>query len=1220
MRIEDILKHRILILDGAMGTMIQRYMLSESDYRGVQFANFSKALKGNNDLLCLTQPLKISEIHRQYLEAGADIIETNTFNATSISLSDYDLQSFIYEINKSAAQLAKALTNEFTLKNPDKPRFVAGSIGPTNKTASVSPDVNNPAYRAADFDDFVESYTEQVRGLIDGGVDILLIETVFDTLNCKAALFAIENYFEKHKIRLPVMVSLTITDNSGRTFTGQTPEAFLASVSHAPLLSIGLNCAFGAEQLFPYLKELAANTHFYTSAHPNAGLPDEMGKYKQSAIEMARHIEDYLKNGLVNIIGGCCGSTPEHIAEIAKIVEQYPARKPSPKESTTILSGLETIKMFENSTFFNIGERTNVAGSKKFANLIKDGKYEEALSVARQQIENGAQLIDVSMDDAMLDAKKEMTTFLNYIAGEPDIAKVPIMIDSSNWDVLEAGLKCLQGKGIVNSISLKDGETAFIQKAMTIKKYGAALVVMAFDEEGQAVNVEQKTAICKRAYHILTQKVGIQAEDIIFDPNILSIATGIKEHDNYALEFIKATKWIKDNLPGAKVSGGISNLSFAFRGNSEIRESMHSVFLYHAIKAGMDMGIVNAGNLPIYDEISKDLKVLLEDVVLNRRKDATERLIAYAANKTNSQEHEKAVAEWRNYEVDEKLSFALVHGIADYLDEDLAQALQKHHNPLDIIEIPLMDGMNTVGELFGSGKMFLPQVIKSARVMKKAVSILLPYIEHYNSGQATTKAGKILLATVKGDVHDIGKNIVGVVLSCNNYEILDLGVMVSAEKILQKAKEENADIIGLSGLITPSLHEMVYVAEEMERQKFKVPLLIGGATTSQIHTALKIAQAYSQAVVHVKDASLSVRVVNSLLSKDVKDEYAKKLKQEYNVLIEDYNSRQSRKQYITFKEALNNKPNLSFDTSNIKKPNKMGIQVLKNYPIHELIGYIDWTFFFKAWEFKGSYPQIFEDPIHGKEAKKLHADALSLLQRIERDNMITVHGVIGIFEAVSHGNTVKVYENNISDNPHEFNFLRNQELKNGEPNYCLSDFIAPSENKSPDYLGLFACTAGIGVAENVKAFKEQNDDYNAILFQILADRLAEAMAERMHYIVRKDIWGYKSEEIEDAQLFLKEKYQGIRPASGYPACPFHKDKQKIFKLLNAGENIGVNLSESYLMIPTASVSGWYFAHPQAKYFNVGKIGIDQVQWLAQQENIELQEAEALLIQHLNYTF
>lgn len=1212
----EILRERILVLDGAMGTMIQRYNLTEDDFRGTRFKTYPKPLKGNNDLLSITQPAIIEEIHKKYLEAGADIIETNTFNATSISMADYGMEDLAYEINLEAAKIAKKAVEEYTRKNPSKPRFAAGSIGPTSKTASVSPDVNNPAYRAASFDDFVASYTEQVRGLVDGGADILLVETVFDTLNCKAALFAIHQFFQQNKVELPVMVSFTITDASGRTFTGQTVEAFLTSVSHFPLLIIGLNCALGAEQLYPYVKEISEKSGFMISAHPNAGLPDELGNYKQSAEEMAKLIEKFANEGLINIIGGCCGTNPEHIKAISKTVKELKPRKLPEIPQVTTLSGLECLKMYEGSNFINIGERTNVAGSRKFARLISENNYEEALSVARQQIENGAQIIDVSMDDAMLDGAKEMAIFLNYIASEPDISKVPVMIDSSDWNVIEAGLKCLQGKGIVNSISLKEGEQVFIERASKIRQYGAAVVVMAFDEEGQAASFERKIEICERAYKILTQIVGFEPADIIFDPNILAIATGIEEHNNYAVDYIKATKWIKGNLTYARVSGGVSNLSFSLRGNNAVREAMHSVFLYHAIEAGMDMGIVNAGMLQIYDEIDADFRKLVEDVVLNRRKDATERLIAFSESFKQKDSKLKIKDEWRDEKVSQRLSHSLIKGISDFLEVDLLEARKEYDYSLEIIEKPLMSGMNRVGELFGSGKMFLPQVVKSARVMKKAVSYLQPYIEEENK-KAGQKAGKILLATVKGDVHDIGKNIVGVVLACNNYEVIDLGVMVSAEKIIEVARKENVDIIGLSGLITPSLHEMVHVAKELERNNMKIPLLIGGATTSKLHTALKIAPHYSQPVIHVKDASLAINIVSNLLSKDSKDVFVEKTQSEYAKIVNEYELRQQTKHYISLEEARRKKFLADFKSINIQKPNKLGITVFDNISVDLLSQFIDWTFFFKAWELKGKYPQVLEDPVHGKEAMKLFDDAQLLLKRISEEHLLQAKGVVGIFSAFAEDESVHVKCIDSQQIIESFHFLRNQEKKQAnECNYCLADFVA--NNEQEDYIGLFACTASLGAELHTKFFKQNNDDYSAMMLQILADRLAEATAEYLHYVVRKEVWGFQSNENIETERFLKEDYMGIRPAAGYPACPNHRDKQKIFSLLQAENNIGVQLTESYMMNPTASVSGWYFAHPESKYFNVGKIGENQILSFAKKERIDIELAEKLLANNLNY--
>ncbi|WP_448528354.1 methionine synthase [Raineya sp.] len=1261
--IYDILKERILVLDGAMGTMIQQYKLTEADYRGERFKDFPHDLKGNNDLLSITQPHIIQEIHRKYLEAGADIIETNTFNGTRISMADYHMEDLVYELNFQSAKIAKEVCEEFTRQNPAKPRFVAGSIGPTNKTASLSPDVNNPGYRAITFDELVEAYTEQIRGLIDGGADILLIETIFDTLNAKAALFAIETYFEKTGKRLPIMVSGTITDASGRTLSGQTAEAFLISVSHLPLLSVGFNCALGADLLRPYSEEIAKKAPFYTSAHPNAGLPNAFGEYDQSPEEMAKIVEDFLKDGLVNIIGGCCGTTPAHIKLIAELAQKYKPRPLPPDDEISKYSGLEPLKATKEIRFINVGERTNVTGSRAFARLIKEEKYEEALAVARSQVEGGAQMIDVNMDEGMLDSEKAMVTFLNLIASEPDIARLPIMIDSSKWSVIEAGLKCVQGKAVVNSISLKEGEEDFIKKATLIKKYGAAVIVMAFDEQGQADTYERRIQICERAYKILTEKVGFPPEDIIFDPNILTVATGIEEHNNYAVDFVRATEWIKKNLPHAKVSGGVSNISFSFRGNDVVREAMHSAFLYRAIQAGMDMGIVNAGQLAVYEEIPKDLLELVEDVLWNRRPDATERLVAFAEQiKNKSGKTQEVDLAWRNEPVEKRLAHALIKGIADFIETDVEEARQKYAQPLQIIEGPLMDGMNIVGDLFGEGKMFLPQVVKSARVMKKAVAYLLPYMEAEKKGNSN--AGKILLATVKGDVHDIGKNIVGVVLACNGFEIIDLGVMVPTQKILEEAKKHQVDIIGLSGLITPSLDEMVGVAKEMEREGFKIPLLIGGATTSKAHTAVKIAPNYSEPVIHVLDASRSVPVATKLLSKQKgeKENFVEGIKQEYEKIRNDFLNRKQEKNYISLQEARQNKFKIDWTKTQIHKPKFLGNKYFINYDLAEIAKYIDWTPFFQTWELAGKFPQILDDEIVGTEAKKLYADAQKMLAEIIQNKSLQANAVIGFYPCNTindddillydfeeteivipctkhNGHTHKKYEvkkqplllkkvlqpiasEEFSEKENEIaiiHTLRQQNQKSeGLPNFALADFIAPQETEQIDYIGFFAVTAGIGLEKLVEKYEKDHDDYNSIMAKALADRLAEAFAELMHERVRKEFWGYSPNENFTNEELIKEKYVGIRPAPGYPACPDHTEKATIFELLQATEKIGLQLTESFAMYPAAAVCGMYFAHPESRYFGLGKIAKDQVSEYAQRKQISIEEAEKWLSPVLNY--
>jgi 5-methyltetrahydrofolate--homocysteine methyltransferase len=1215
------LHHRILVLDGAMGTMIQRHRLSEEDFRGGLFKEHPVALKGCNDLLCLTQPDIIRGIHRKYLEAGADIIETNTFNATRISMADYRMEGQVYAINVAAARLARETADHFTRQDPSKPRFVAGAIGPTSKTASLSPDVNNPGFRAVSFDDLKESYAEQVGGLIDGGADLMLVETVFDTLNAKAALMAINEVSRKKGKTMPVMVSGTITDASGRTLSGQTIEAFLYSLSHIDLLSIGLNCALGAKEMRPYLETLSNLSPFYVSAYPNAGLPNQFGAYDETPEQMAGYMEDFASHRFVNIIGGCCGTTPEHIQHLSKLATRFEKREVPERKPSMHLSGLEPLLVYKGSNFINIGERTNVSGSIKFARLIREKKYEEALSVARQQVEGGAQVIDVNLDDALLDAEKEMTAFLNMLASDPDIARVPVMIDSSKWSVIEAGLKCLQGKGIVNSISLKDGEELFCARARKIREYGAAAVVMAFDEVGQATSFERKTAICERAYKILTEKVGFLPEDIIFDANILTIGTGIEEHNNYAVDFISTVRWIKKHLPYAKTSGGISNLSFSFRGNDTVREAMHSAFLYHAIQAGLDMGIVNAGMLQVYDEIPTILLELAEDLIFNKRKDATERLLIYAEKIKDSGKAEVAIDEWRKGTVTERLTHALVKGIVEYIDQDVEEARAFFSRALEIIEGPLMDGMNKVGDLFGSGKMFLPQVVKSARVMKKAVAILTPYIEaEKRASDQRTAAGKILLATVKGDVHDIGKNIVGVVLACNNYEIIDLGVMVPCEKILQEAREQQADIVGLSGLITPSLEEMVHVASEMERLGFAVPLLIGGATTSEMHTAVKIAPAYSGPVIHVRDASKSVGVSSSLLSQGMNPSFIGDIRTRYEGLREKYGSMQAESHYIGLEEARKNKLRIDWAKVSIHRPNTPGTLSFPNYSPEEIRSCIDWTFFFGAWKLSGKYPAILEDPVKGEEAKQLLGDAHEILEEIIAEELLQANGVIGLFPANSSGDDVLVY----SDESRKevlttFHFLRNQQLKDeGTPNLCLADFIAPAESGLIDYLGGFAVTTGLNIEKGLNKYGSQHDDYKSIMLKILADRLAEAFAELLHKRVRKEFWGYAPHEKLELPALLKEEYTGIRPAPGYPACPEHSEKRTLFDLLQAEKNAGITLTESYMMVPAASVSGYYFAQPFSQYFNVGRIGREQVEDYARRKNIGFSTAEKLLLQNLNY--
>jgi 5-methyltetrahydrofolate--homocysteine methyltransferase len=1219
--INKLLESRILLLDGAMGTMIQDYKLTEKDYRGERFKDFPKELKGNNDLLCLTQPEIIEEIHKKYLAAGSDIIETNTFNANPVSMADYDMQDtdLVYEMNNKAAAIAKRAATKYT--TIDKPRFVAGAIGPTNTAASMSPDVNDPGFRNIDFDSLVEAYTVQVNGLIDGGSDLLLVETIFDTLNAKAALFAIQNVFEKKNTELPIMISGTIVDASGRTLSGQTLEAFLISMSHIEFLSIGLNCSTGAKDMLPYIKELSNKTAAFVSAYPNAGFPNQFGEYDETPEIMSPQLEEFLELGLVNIIGGCCGTTPDHIRAFGKIIENHNPRKVPEIKVQTKFSGLEAVVVRDDTNFINIGERTNVSGSKKFLRLIKEEKFEDALSVAKDQVEGGAQIIDVCMDEAMIDAKESMVKFLRMIASEPDISKLPIMIDSSKWEVIEAGLKNTQGKSIVNSISLKEGEEAFIEQASKIKKYGAATIVMAFDEKGQADTFERKIEICERAYNILINKVGLKPEDIIFDTNILAIATGIEEHNNYAVNFIEAAKWIKANLPYAKLSGGVSNLSFSFRGNNVVREAMHSAFLYHAIKAGLDMGIVNPSMLEVYDDIPKDLLVLVEDVILNRKSDATEKLIDFAESVKGSGKKETKQQEWRSWPVNKRLEHSLVRGIVDHILDDTEEARQNFDFALKVIEGPLMDGMNVVGDLFGSGKMFLPQVVKSARVMKKAVAHLIPYIEEEKARAGDqSSAGKVLLATVKGDVHDIGKNIVGVVLACNNYEIIDLGVMVPTPKILETAKEKNVDIIGLSGLITPSLEEMTLVASEMERQGFKIPLIIGGATTSEIHTAVKIAPNYSQPVVHVKDASKSVNVVSKLISETAKNDFSKEIAEKYASIRQMHESRKNVKKYISLEKARENKLKIDWEKYQITKPEFLGNKVLTNYSLSEIAKYIDWTFFFLAWKLQGQYPQILDDPEKGEEAKKLFADGQQMLEKIINENWLQANAVFGFYPSNSIGDDVVLYhDESLEKEASRFHFLRSQlEKPISNSNLSIADFVPDKESGKYEYFGGFAVTCGIGIEKWVEKFEKDHDDYNAIMVKILADRLAEAFAELLHEKVRKQYWGFSKDENFKLSDLLKEKYQGIRPAIGYPSIPDHTEKQILFDLLDVEKNTGISLTESYAMYPGASVSGFYFAHPDSRYFTIDKISPEQVEDYAKRKGITKEEAEKWLRPNLNY--
>lgn len=1213
------LAKRILVLDGAMGTMIQRYSLEEEDFRGERLKDHKSPLKGNNDLLSLTRPDIVLAIHKEYLAAGSDIIETNTFSGTSIAQADYSLEEVVYDLNYESAKIARTAADEFTQANPSKPRFVAGAMGPTNRTASLSPDVNDPGFRAITFDQLKDAYYEQVRGLVDGGVDILLVETIFDTLNAKAALFAIEAYFDKTGTRLPIMASGTITDSSGRTLSGQTAEAFLISLSHIPLLSIGFNCALGAKAMRPHIQTLSEKSDFYVSAYPNAGLPNEFGEYDETATETGSQVESFMAEGLVNIVGGCCGTTPEHISELARLAAKYPPRVPAQKKRVPNFSGLEPLQVFEGSNFINVGERTNVTGSAKFRDLIKAGQLEEAVSVARQQVENGAQIIDINFDEGMLEGEEMMTQFLNLIAAEPDISRVPVMIDSSKWSVIEAGLKCVQGKSIINSISLKEGEEKFKEYARLARMYGAAVIIMAFDESGQADNYERRISICERAYKILTDELNFPPEDIIFDPNILTTATGIEEHNNYAVDFINATRWIKENLPGTLVSGGVSNISFSFRGNNIVREAMHSAFLYHAIKAGMDMGIVNAGMIEVYENIDPTLLEMVEDVLLNRRPDSTERLVDYAETLKQKDKVKAKTEEWREKPVAERLTYSLVKGIADYIDQDVEEARHNYSKPLEVIEGPLMDGMNVVGDLFGAGKMFLPQVVKSARVMKKAVSYLLPFMEKDKQG-GNNKAGKILLATVKGDVHDIGKNIVGVVLGCNNYEVIDLGVMVPAEKILETALKENVDIIGLSGLITPSLDEMVHVAREMERQGFNIPLLIGGATTSRIHTAVKVDQAYSgNQVVHVLDASRCVSVTGKLLGKD-SSAYKKEISEEYERMRQHHAASRVKKEMLSIEDARKNKLKIDWDNFNPAKPNQPGVHVLKDIDPDQLTPYLDWTPFFQSWELGGKFPAILDDPKVGQEATKLYADALKMLDKIVAERWLTLNAVIGIWPANANEDDIEIYSDENREEVISVHHTLRQQVKKapGVPNIALSDFIAPKESGKKDYIGAFVVTSGLGIEPWLEKFARDHDDYSSILLKSLADRLAEALAEYLHERVRKDFWGYATSEALSGDELIAEKYAGIRPAPGYPACPDHTTKHEIFRLLDAEANTGVKLTESLAMFPASSVSGWYFGHPESKYFGVGQILKDQVEDLARRKKEASEETEKWLRPVLGY--
>ncbi len=1216
--IEKLLAERILILDGATGTMIQKYKLEENDFRGEEFKDHPSDLKGNNDLLSLTRPDVCKAIHKQFLEAGSDIIETNTFNATSISQADYHMEKLVYRINVEAARNAREVADEFSAKNPDKPRFVAGSMGPTNKTASISPDVNDPSKRGVTFDELVQAYQEQAEGLIEGGVDIILIETVFDILNAKAAYMGVVNAFEKSETELPIMMSVTIADKSGRTLSGQTVEAFLISLSHMKLLSVGLNCSFGAEGLRPYMDELAAKAPWYISVYPNAGLPNQLGEYDELPETMAAQIQYYLDKQMVNIVGGCCGTRPDHIAAVAAITKNVtPHRKNAPNTETQ-LSGLEPLTINAARNFVNIGERTNVAGSKKFARLIREKKYEEALNIARNQVDGGAQVIDVNLDDGLLDAPEEMTTFLNYIVSEPEISRLPIMIDSSKWEAIEAGLKVLQGKAIVNSISLKEGEEDFITKAKLIRKYGAAAVIMAFDEEGQAVTAERKNEICTRAYNIWVNELGFPPQDIIFDPNILAIATGMSEHDNYAVEFIETIKYIKAKLPHAKISGGLSNLSFSFRGNNTVREAIHSVFLYYAIKEGMDMAILNPSMIQIYDDIPKDLLALVEDVVLNKHPEAGERLIEFAENIKDDNRQETKQELWREEPLEHRLSYSLMKGINAYLDVDINEALESYPNALSIIEGPLMDGMNIVGELFGDGKMFLPQVVKTARVMKQAVAILQPYIEKEKDTVGSRSfVGKVQFATVKGDVHDIGKNIVLVVLACNNFDTTDLGVMTPCETILERAKQDEVDIIACSGLITPSLDEMVHIAKEMEREGFTIPLFVGGATTSKIHTALKIAPHYSGPVIHTRDASDCVKVMSEVMKEETRDAYIAGIKEEYARIRDNYGK--TPKKQLPYAEAKAKKMPFDAEEAGIVKPNKLGRFELLNYDLTEIRKYIDWTFFFMSWDIKGKYPAVLDDPEKGEEARKLFEDANKIIDELIEENVLTANAVVGLYPANSEGEDIIIYDpENDQKEIARYKGLR-QQLPAPGSEYCysLADFIAPVSSGIKDYIGGFANTAGLGIEQKIKFYEDQHDDYSSILVKYVADRLAEAFTELIHLRIRREWWGYAANESISFEDLLSMKYQGIRPAIGYPACPEHTEKDMLFELLDANK-VGIELTESYAMYPNASVSGIVLAHPKSHYFGIGKISQDQVDDYAKRKAWDRRTAEKWLGTILNY--
>jgi 5-methyltetrahydrofolate--homocysteine methyltransferase len=1233
--LQSLLQQRILLLDGAMGTMIQRHKLTEEDYRGERFADWPSDVKGNNDLLVLTQPDIIRGIHEQYLQAGADILETNSFNATRASMADYGMEELVYEINVAAARLAREAADRY--HSEDKPRFVAGVLGPTSKTLSISPDVNDPGYRAIRFDELAEDYREATRGLMEGGADIILIETIFDTLNAKAAIFAVQDVFRESGVELPIMLSGTITDQSGRTLSGQVTESFYNSLRHARPVSIGLNCALGPDLLRQYVEELSRVSETFVSAHPNAGLPNEFGEYDLGPEAMAAEVGEWAASGFINIVGGCCGSTPEHIAAIHEQVKDKAPRSLPDIEPACRLSGLEPLNITEDSLFVNVGERANVTGSAKFKRLILNEEYEEALDVCRTQVEEGAQVVDVNMDEGMLDGKAAMVRFLNLCAAEPDIAKVPFMIDSSKWEIIEAGLQCVQGKAIVNSISMKEGEDRFREQARLCRRYGAAVIVMAFDEQGQADTYERKIEICERAYRILVDELEFPPEDIIFDPNIFAVATGIEEHDNYAVDFIEATRWIKQHLPHALISGGVSNVSFSFRGNNPVREAIHAVFLYHAIRAGMDMGIVNAGQLVVYDEVPEELRRAVEDVILNTDPGAGERLVEiapkYAGDGRTTERKEDL--EWRSWPVEKRLEHALIKGITEFIDEDTREALEKLGRPIHVIEGPLMDGMNVVGDLFGAGKMFLPQVVKSARVMKKSVAWLEPYLEAEKAECPAENAGRILMATVKGDVHDIGKNIVGIVLQCNSYEVIDLGVMVPADRILQTAKDEGVDIIGLSGLITPSLDEMVHVAKEMKRQGFTIPLMIGGATTSKAHTAVKIEPEYEHGAVYVADASRAVGVASALLSADQKADFLAALKDEYETVRQGREKAGQARKLATLKEARANATPIDWSDWQPTRPKALRatpdnvkiirkgaglLAVYDDIPLDELIPYIDWTFFFHAWQLKGRYPKILDDPEKGEEARKLFKDARDMLDKIRKEKWLRARAVVGLFPANATGDDIELYEDEGREQVlTTFHNLRKQgKQPAGKYNECLADFIAPKDSGKADWLGAFACTAGEGIDDKIAGFEKDHDDYSSLMLKALADRLAEALAEWLHRQARTRIWGYAAEEALDNEALIAEKYAGIRPAMGYPASPDHTEKDLLWKLLDAEAHTGIWLTESKAMVPTAAVSGLYFSHPDSRYFAVGRINRDQVRDYARRKGMEMTAIEKWLGQNLAY--